>query len=120
MSKISRFARITIPIVCLLWLAPGCKGKAAKGIEGLWQGTLKVPGGELRVVFHINKAANGKLAATLDSPDQGARGIAVEECTFRNGKLTLAVKTISGGYEGTWEVPGTRSSGDRFSCQAVR
>ena len=120
MSKVRLFARITVPIVCLLLLAPGCKGKSAKGIEGLWQGTLKVPGGELRVVFHINKAANGKLAATLDSPDQGARGIAVEECTFRNGKLTLAVKTISGGYEGTWEVPGTRSSGDRFSCQAVR
>ena len=101
MSKTRPFARVVLPVVCLLLLASGCKGKAAKGIEGLWQGTLKVPGGELRVVFYINRAADGKLTATLDSPDQGARGIAVEECTFRNGKLTLAVKTISGGYEGT-------------------
>jgi pimeloyl-ACP methyl ester carboxylesterase len=96
----SKARLLVLPIVCLFLLASGCKSKA-KGVEGLWQGTLKVPGGELRVVFHIAKAADGKLTATLDSPDQGARGIAVEECTFRNGKLTLAVKTISGGYEGT-------------------
>jgi uncharacterized protein len=106
-SKISRFARIVLPVACLLLLATGCKASAAKGIEGLWQGTLKVPGGELRIVFHINKAADGKLSATLDSPDQGATGIAVEECAFSNGKLTLAVKTIGGGYEGTMKNDST-------------
>jgi pimeloyl-ACP methyl ester carboxylesterase len=106
MSKVRLFARITVPIVCLLLLASGCKGKA-RGVEGLWQGTLKVPGGELRVVFHINKAANGKLTATLDSPDQGARGIAVEECTLRNGKLTLGAKAIGGGYEGVMKNDST-------------
>jgi pimeloyl-ACP methyl ester carboxylesterase len=100
-SKINRFASVVLPVVCLLLLATGCKASAAKGVEGLWQGTLKVPGGELRIVFHINKAADGKLSATLDSPDQGATGIAVDECAFSNGKLTLAVKTIGGGYEGT-------------------
>ena len=107
MSEISRFARIVLPVACLLLLASGCKASAAKGVVGLWQGTLKVPGGELRVVFHINKAADGKLSATLDSPDQGARGIAVEECAFSNGKLTLAAKTISGGYEGTMKNDST-------------
>jgi len=106
-SKISRFAVIVVPVVCLLLFASGCKASAAKGVEGLWQGALKVPGGELRVVFHINKAADGKLSATLDSPDQGARGIAVEECAFSNGKLTLTSKTISGGYEGTMKNDST-------------
>ncbi len=96
----SKVRLLVLPFVCLFLLVSGCKSKA-KGVEGLWQGTLKVPGGELRIVFHVNKAADGKLTATLDSPDQGARGIPAEECTFRNGKLTLAVKTINGGYEGT-------------------
>ena len=107
MSKISRFARIALPVACLLLLASGCKASAAKGVEGLWQGALKVPGGELRIVFHINKAADGKLSATLDSPDQGARGIAVEECAFSNGKLTLTSKTIGGGFEGTMKNDST-------------
>ena len=102
----SKVRLLVLPIVCLFLLASGCKGKG-KGVEGLWQGTLKVPGGELRVVFHINKAADGKLTATLDSPDQGARGIAVEECTFRNGKLTLGAKAISGGYEGVMKNDST-------------
>jgi len=106
-SKISRFARIVLPVICLLLLASGCKGNAAKGVEGLWQGTLKVPGGELRVVFHINKAADGKLTATMDSPDQGATGIAVDECAFSKGKLTLAAKTIGGGFEGSMKNDST-------------
>jgi uncharacterized protein len=101
MSRQRLSARSILLIVPLLLLTSGCSGGAAKGIEGLWQGTLTVPGGELRVVLHINKGTDGKLTATLDSPDQGARGIAVEECTFRSGKLTLAAKTIGGGYEGT-------------------
>ncbi len=107
MSKTNRFARIVLPVACLLLLTSGCKASAAKGVEGLWQGKLKVPGGELRIVFHINKAADGKLSATLDSPDQGARGIAVEECALSNGRLTLAAKSIGGGYEGTMKNDGT-------------
>lgn len=101
MSRKSQLVRMALPIVCLLLLASGCKTSAAKGVEGLWQGTLKVPGGELRIVFHINKADDGKLLATLDSPDQGATGIPVEECAFSKDKLTLTAKSIGGGFEGT-------------------
>lgn len=107
MSKIGRFAQIVLTAACLLVLASGCKASAAKDVEGLWQGTLKVPGGELRVVFHISKAPDGKLTATMDSPDQGATGIPVEEAAFSNGKLTLAAKTIGGGFEGTMKGDST-------------
>jgi pimeloyl-ACP methyl ester carboxylesterase len=107
MSKTSRFGRIVLPVACLLLFASGCKASPAKGAEGLWQGTLKVPGGELRIVFHINKAADGKLSATIDSPDQSANGIPVEECALKNGKLTLAANTIGGAYEGTMKNDST-------------
>src|SRR5512135_675488 len=107
MSKISRIAGIVLPVACVVLLTAGCKTTAAKGVEGLWQGMLKVPGTELRVVFHINKAADGKLSATLDSPDQGANGIPVEDCSFSNGKLKLAVKSIAGGFEGTMKNDST-------------
>jgi uncharacterized protein len=90
-----------LPVVFLLLPVAGCNAGPAKGVEGLWQGTLKVPGAELRVVFHVNKATDGKLSATLDSPDQGATGIPVDDCSFSNGKLKLTVKSIAGGFEGT-------------------
>jgi len=114
--ELSLTARVLfLAMVISLFPATGCKASPAKGVEGLWQGTLKVPGGELRVVFHINKAADGKLSATLDSPDQGATGIAVEECAFSNGRLTLAAKSIGGAYEGTVKddstIDGTWSQG---------
>jgi hypothetical protein len=46
-----------------------------KNIEGNWLGTLDA-GVKLRLVFHFTKATNGILSATMDSPDQGVKGIA--------------------------------------------
>ena len=107
MSKVRLFAHIILPVACLLLFASGCKASATKGVEGLWQGALKVPNGELRVVFHVNKAADGKLTATMDSPDQGATGIPVDRCAFSNGKLTLAANSIGGSYEGAMKNDST-------------
>jgi fermentation-respiration switch protein FrsA (DUF1100 family) len=49
---------------------------------------------------NITKGADGKLVTTLDSPDQGARGIPVEETSFEKGHLRLTAKSINGGFEG--------------------
>jgi hypothetical protein len=114
--KLSLITHILLPaLVSLLLPVTNCKAGPAKGVAGLWQGTLKVPGAELRVVFHIDKAADGKLSATLDSPDQGATGIPVGDCSFSNGRLRLAVRSISGSFEGTLKddstVEGTWTQG---------
>jgi len=70
------------------------------GIEGIWEGKLKVPGTELRIVFKISKNPDGTLTATLDSPDQGATDIPVEEVIFIDITLRLEVKSVGGVYEG--------------------
>ncbi len=69
-------------------------------IEGIWQGSLKVPGMELRIVFKIFRKPDGTLTATLDSPDQGATDIPVEEVIFEDNILRLNVKAVRGIYEG--------------------
>jgi len=69
-------------------------------IEGIWQGELKVPGTELRIVFKISKNPDGTLTATLDSPDQGATDIPVEEVIFIDNTLRLEVKSAGGVFEG--------------------
>ncbi len=73
---------------------------SASGIEGIWEGKLKVPGTELRIVFKISKNPDGTLTATLDSPDQGVTGIPVEEVIFKDNTLRLEVKSAGGVYEG--------------------
>ena len=72
----------------------------AQDVAGDWQGTLKAGGAELRVVFHIIKASDGKLSGTFDSLDQGARGIPIEEITLADGKLRFSSAAVNGTYEG--------------------
>ncbi|GAG67630.1 unnamed protein product [marine sediment metagenome] len=70
------------------------------GIEGIWQGELKVPGTVLRIVFKISKNPDGTLTATLDSPDQGVTDIPVEEVIFIDNTLRLEVKSAGVVFEG--------------------
>src|SRR5580765_7962123 len=73
----------------------------AQDIAGDWQGTLNTGMGELRLVLHITKGADGALKATLDSIDQpGANGIPVNSITLKDSKLNLDVTAVHGTYEG--------------------
>jgi pimeloyl-ACP methyl ester carboxylesterase len=59
-------------------------------ITGQWNGLLTVQGMKLRLVFHITKTDAG-YSSTMDSPDQGAKGIPVSSTTFENPNLTLRI-----------------------------
>ncbi len=72
---------------------------ASINIEGIWEGKLIVPGGELKIVFNIS-SENDILTATMDSPNQGVTGIPVEKVNFSNHKVVLEVKLILGVFEG--------------------
>jgi hypothetical protein len=74
--------------------------KAASAIEGDWQGTLRAGKSELHLIVHISRDSHGFLTATLDSPDEGAMGIPVNDITFENAKLTFSSDNISANYEG--------------------
>ncbi|MEJ6979569.1 alpha/beta hydrolase [Pedobacter sp. P351] len=69
-------------------------------ITGQWGGILKVQGTQLRVVFNITKTDNG-YSSTMDSPDQGAKGIPVTTISFDQSTLKLAVTNARIEYEGT-------------------
>ncbi len=67
---------------------------------GIWQGKLAFPGAELRIIFHITKSETGELTATLDSPDQGAFGIATSRTTVAQDTLIIEVAMIRGLFKG--------------------
>lgn len=83
----------------------------AKGIEGDWQGTLKVGDAELRLALHIKKSDDGSYKATMDSLDQGANGIPVTSMSLKDSKLTFTVDSIQGSYEGAVSGDGAAISG---------
>ena len=72
----------------------------AQDITGQWNGALKVQGTQLRLVFNIIKTNNG-VSSTMDSPDQGAKGIPTTTTSFENSILKITIENAKIEYEGT-------------------
>jgi fermentation-respiration switch protein FrsA (DUF1100 family) len=83
----------------------------ARSIVGVWQGTLKVGGTELRVLFRFAKDGEAGLKASLDSPDQGAKGIPADTATFEQGVVQVEIKKIMGAYQGKLDKDGVAIQG---------
>ncbi len=72
----------------------------AQDISGKWSGVLKVQGTQLRLIFNITQAEKG-YTSTMDSPDQGAKGIPVSSTSYDNSILKLEISNAGIQYEGT-------------------
>jgi pimeloyl-ACP methyl ester carboxylesterase len=87
-------------------------------LDGFWKGPLKMPGGQLEVIFRLVKLSNGEYYATLDVPLQKATRLAVT-VTTRGDSVLLASAQANSHYagrltadgkqlEGIWQQPGLR------------
>jgi pimeloyl-ACP methyl ester carboxylesterase len=72
---------------------------SAQRIDGQWGGVLEVMGQKLRLVFHFETTASG-LSATMDSPDQGAKGIRASAVSFQDSLLKVEVGAAGIRYQG--------------------
>ena len=82
----------------------------SQNVEGTWNGMLDLQGMKLRVVFHVEKTADG-YSSTMDSPDQGATGFPSDATTFSDGKLTIESGTLGMSYSGTLSDDGKNITG---------
>jgi len=71
----------------------------SQNITGQWNGVLKIQGTQLRIVFNVSKTEAG-YSSTMDSPDQGAKGIPVTTTTFENPKIKFEVANAHIEYSG--------------------
>jgi hypothetical protein len=78
---------------------PAPKPAKPSDIDGEWLGTIDTGAGKLRVAFHITNTEEG-LTATMDSLDQGAKGIRVTEVTRSGASFKMELKQIGGTFEG--------------------
>ncbi len=86
-------------------------------LTGSWTGALDVGAVRLRLVFNLTEN-DGKIVATLDSPDQGAKGIPLDEVTLDGPTISIASKKMKALFAGKINDPhkkieGTWSQGDR-------
>jgi pimeloyl-ACP methyl ester carboxylesterase len=88
------------------------KKPTPKGMEEIWEGTLKVGAVELRLVFHLFKQKDGTYAGTMDSPDQGATDIALDEVSVKDDTVRLELKSAKMVFEGKRSKDGQELAGD--------
>jgi uncharacterized protein len=76
-------------------------------MAGSWKGALNISGTSLPLVLHISTDPSGTLSATMDSPQQGAKGIPVQEVKLIQDSLYLNIQAIGGVYAGKVTGPET-------------
>ena len=82
-----------IVIVILLFAAAG----VSLAQTGTWSGKLDIQGMKLAVVLHLDPEN-----PTMDSPDQGVKGIPVQVTRTAAGNLTVKIPAAGATYEGLW------------------
>lgn len=88
---------IFLPLFCLFF-----QMTIAQNITGSWQGALDIQGTQLRIVFHIEKTADG-YSTKMDSPDQGAKGIPTDETSWVDNTLTVKAAAMGMQYSARLE-----------------
>lgn len=66
---------------------------------GAWSGKLDVQGTRLSIVFHLDDEN-----PTMDSPDQGAKGIPIQIERKGAGSISIRIPSIGASYEGSWLI----------------
>lgn len=94
--KINRKYFVTLLLV-LVVLTGQAQVNPTTTLLGSWSGKLKVGIMSLTLVLHLEQA-DGYVAVTLDSPDQGAKGIAAYKEFLSDDSLAVKVESIGMTY----------------------
>ena len=84
--------RLIATVILLLGLL-----SMASAQTGTWSGALDVQGTQLTLVFHLDDEK-----PTIDCPDQGIKGFALQVERTAFGKISIQIPAIAASYEGQW------------------
>lgn len=91
----------------LFFTCPLTFAQQKPGIAGDYVGSL----GPLHLKLHLKTGADGALSGSLDSPDQGASGIACSDFHFDGQSLSFTVPAVNGTWKGTVDNQGAVLTG---------
>ena len=89
-------------LILSIFISAFAQFTSAQELTGQWNGTLKVPGGQLSLIYHIVKKDSG-YSATMDSPDQKAQGIPVQSVALKDSILHLDMTNFGITYDGKFK-----------------
>ncbi|MGL5919363.1 MAG: alpha/beta hydrolase, partial [Bacteroidales bacterium] len=72
----------------------------AQNLDGAWKGVLQAGPQKLNIVFNFKKADNGKFQCTMDSPDQGAKGIPATVSVISTDSFNVEIPSLRVRYDG--------------------
>jgi len=86
---------------------------AAQNIAGEWRGTLSANGAQLRLVLKLTQNPSGGFTASLDSPDQNASDLLLENLKFADRILRFEFNSppAPAVFEGALSRDGTEIAG---------
>jgi len=74
---------------------------SAQDITGTWHGALSIQGRQMRLDINVTKTTEG-YTSTMDSPDEGVKGIPVTATSFKDNVFTFSISQIGLMYTGTF------------------
>lgn len=92
-TPISMMQRILITAIILFYAISNVNAQT-----GTWSGKLDIQGRKLPLVFNLDGDK-----PTMDSPDQGVKGLAAQVERGTEGKITIKVPSLAISYEGKWQ-----------------
>ena len=90
---------------------PTPNAAAGSNLEGAWEGALDVGAMKLRLALKVTKAADGALAAKLDSLEQGANDLQVDVISLKDGAVHFEMKRLLVAFDGTLNKEGSEIAG---------
>ncbi len=101
-------AGIAAAMLLVLFVMPmRAAAQAAPNLAGDYNATL----GPIHLKLHL-KGDNNALTGTMDSPDQGASGIACADFHLEGSALTFSVPIVHGSWKGTVSADGKTLTGE--------
>ena len=86
-----------LSLLALAVLTSQAQVQPTTALEGSWSGKLKVGAMSLTLVLHLEEA-DGYVKASLDSPDQGAKGISAYKEYLSDDSVAVKVESIGATY----------------------
>ena len=88
---------VIIALLTLVALTGKAQVQPTTALQGSWSGKLNVGAMSLTIVLHLDQA-DGYVLVTMDSPDQGAKGIGAHKEFLSDDSLAIKVEQIGMTY----------------------
>jgi hypothetical protein len=88
------FKRITLPsLVPIFWFSSILVGYAADSVAGRWEGSVRIPGRDLKLIVDLDKDSAEKWRGSIIMPGCNVNGVALDDLSVTDADVSFALKT---------------------------